>query len=128
MALEFLEQQYAEHLSGNRQALTEMFETLMERPAGCVIVAETDGVLAGGICGHVYRHPMSGNLVASEVGWWMDPHKRGAGMRVLRAFEAWARAHGAEAIQMIAPNARVGSFYARLGYRLAETTYQRRLA
>ena len=128
MAMRFLGTVYRDRITGSPDALAGLFAHLLGHPRGCVFVAEVDGVITGGICGHVFVHPMSGERVASELGWWVEPHSRGPGIRLLKAFETWASVAGASAIQMVAPNARVAAFYARVGYEPIETTYQRRVA
>lgn len=102
---------------------------LVDSPDGCVIVAETDGSGPVGMLGVVaFTHHISGERVGGEVFWWVEPAARGTvGVRLLKAAEAWARAHGASQIQMIAPNERVATLYARLGYQAMETTYLRSL-
>jgi GNAT superfamily N-acetyltransferase len=119
---------YRDRITGSPDALAGLFAYLLGDPRGCVFVADMDGVITGGICGHVFDHPMSGERVAAEVGWWMEPDSRGHGIRLFKAFEAWASSAGASAVQMVAPNERVAAFYARVGYEPIETTYQRRVA
>lgn len=91
-----------------------------------ILVSDTgDGTLTGMIGLMVAPHPFSGERVAGELFWWVEPAHRGHGVRLLRAGEAWARAHDAVRFQMVAPNARVGHLYRRLGFAPLETTYQR---
>jgi hypothetical protein len=56
--------------------------------------------------------------------WWVEPAARGCGLALLKRAERWALETGATAIQMSAPEARVGRLYERRGYRLVEMTYQ----
>lgn len=128
MGVRFLADLYSGVLVGNRAALAALMAGLMAAPRGCVLVAERDGLVIGGICGVVHEHPMSGDTIASELGWWTNPDARGPGVRLLKAFEAWARTQGACALQMVAPNDHVGAFYRRVGYAQVETLYQRRIA
>ena len=65
--------------------------------------------------------------MAGEVVYWVDEDARGAGVRLLKAAEAWGRAHGAAFMQMISPNPRVDTFYERMGYAPVERTFQRAL-
>ena len=127
MGIRFLSTLYQQHCTGNPIALHSMLTHLMERDDGCVIVAERNGVVNGGICGYVFLHHMSGERVASELGWWVDPATRGSGVRLLREFEAWADELGVQCIQLVAPDDRVGAFYARRGYGAVETLYQKRI-
>jgi GNAT superfamily N-acetyltransferase len=121
--------QYAEFIHTNRRVMSETFEGVMASKDGTVLVQELDGALVGMILMVIYAHPFSGERVASELAWWVDPEARrsGAGVRLLRAAEKWAAEHGAAAIQMIAPNVEIGTLYGRLGYRPMETAFQRSL-
>lgn len=75
-------------------------------------------------------HFLSRDIIAGEVMLWVDPAARGsAGVRLLKAGEAWARSRDATVMQMIAPEGapRVEAFYTALDYRPVERTYARRL-
>lgn len=96
--------------------------------AGAILVLETDGFVVGMIGLHCAPHFFSGEPVAGEVFWWVDPEHRGGGLRLLKAAEQWAREQGATVLQMIAPDGRVEQLYERLGYRAIERTYYRKLA
>ena len=76
-----------------------------------------------------YEHPMSAERVAEELAWWVEPSHRGSlGVRLLRRAEAWARAHGAAVMRMVAPTEQVGRIYHACGYSPVETLFQRRFA
>lgn len=95
-----------------------------------VFVAEdpASGDLVGMLAVLLYTHYMSGVRKAIELVWWVDPDQRGAvGVRLLRDAEGWARAHGAEALELVAPSPRVEQLYDRLGYTPVERMYFRRL-
>lgn len=90
-------------------------------------IAEGEGLM--GMVGLTCTpHFLSGELTAGEVFFWVEPRARGiVGVRLIQAAEQWAKDSGAVAIQMIAPDARVGTFYNRRKYRAIETTYWKRL-
>ena len=94
-----------------------------------IFVAEKHDAVIGMIGVLAYVHPMSGELCAGELFWWLDPQHRGAGGWLLRRAENWARDSGAKSLQMIAPSdaPHVGAMYERLGYERVETAYQRTL-
>lgn len=97
---------------------------------GTILVAETNqpNVLCGMIGLVASPHFLSGERSAGEVFFWVVPTERGTlGRDLMDAAEEWARSVGAAAIQMIAPDDRVGVFYRRRGYRAIETTYWKRL-
>lgn len=132
MAQAFLRQTpYGQHLPEQPDALAAFAERLLLSPDGVILVAPAaDGGLVGMIALWVYAHPMSGERVASELVWWVNPDARGSlGVRLVRRAEQWARAQGAAVLQMIAPQhaPRVGDVYRALGFDAIETSYQRRL-
>lgn len=86
------------------------------------LIASPDGavwVSAGGfIAGSLRPTIINPAPVACEHGWWASD---GSGLRLLRAFETWARARGASLIQL---STGVGGLdLAPLGYRAAETAW-----
>jgi GNAT superfamily N-acetyltransferase len=130
MALQFLaETPYGTHVGANEAQLRKLIGELFMNHDAEMFIAERDGQPVGMIALVAYDHPYSGERIASELVWWVTPkHRRGSlGVRLMRHAEAWARARGAVALQMIAPNERVGKFYAACGYEVVETSYQRRL-
>lgn len=101
---------------------------------GVVLVALDDVAVVGGIMG-VLRGPWFAPSApcAVELAWWVDEAARGSvGVRLYRAFEAWAREHGAVAVVMsdlvVGGDAPAAALYARLGYTLAERSHIKRLA
>lgn len=99
---------------------------------GYVAVAERAPFGVVGIFGaQLQVHPMSGEVVATEVVWYVDPaHRRSsAGGRLLAAAERWAREAGAVRVQMIQPagNDRLADHYRRRGYVEVETVWQKNL-
>lgn len=96
---------------------------------GTVIVADAPSRELVGMIGLVAApHFLSGERTAGEVFFWIEPGARGPlGRELMTAGETWARFVGASAVQLIAPDHRVGIFYERRGYRAIETTYWKRL-
>lgn len=116
---------YQRHLAENPEQIAATARQMVESPDAAVFVAETDRRIVGMLAVFCYQHPLSGERVASELVWWVDPESRGAGLRLLRVAEQWAAAHGARALQMIAPDEHVGRLYEHRGYCRMETLYQR---
>jgi RimJ/RimL family protein N-acetyltransferase len=111
------------------EALVRRFLTHPTPGEVVLLVAEAEAVVVGMIAMLIFDHPISGERVASEIVWWMDPTHRGtAGLRLLRAAEQWAQAQQAAIVQMIAPTAKVERFYEAVGYTAVERNYQRRIA
>lgn len=133
MAVRFIcESSYRGLVLPNVRQLQKLVMFLLDH--GGVFVAQLDGAddVVGMFGVSVIPHVMSGELVAGEVAWWMEPEHRGgsASVRLLDAAERWAVEHGAVWFQMIAPagNERLREFYRRRGYMEVETVFQRRLA
>lgn len=109
-------------------ALAHTAEHLITSDRCALFVTEAYGVLTGMIGLLLYDHPVSGQLTASELAWWVDPEHRGDGVLLLDLAEAWARAAGATALQMIAPSPVVERFYRLRGFARVEVLYQKGLA
>lgn len=66
---------------------------------------------------------------AVEIGWWLDPDKRGtgAGKELMDAFEDWAVKENCKLITMISIDDSVGKYYEKRGYKLYERTYMKEI-
>lgn len=120
---------YAKLIEPSRLAVQATLKSLIELPIGCVIVDERDGALVGAILGVLVPHFITGQQIATELSWWVDPEHRGAGLRLMERLEEWARDRGAKFITMVEPpeNPRVGQLYERHGYMLLEKSYMKAL-
>ena len=130
MATEFQHtSEYADHLRATPETLAELIDRLLGSPDATILLALEGDRAVGMLAIGLYTQPMSGERIGSEICWWVSPVWRGsrAALKLLRLGEAWALDQGAVVFQMMAPNLRVGDFYARLGYLPIETHYQRRL-
>src|SRR5207344_979862 len=58
---------------------------------------ELEGVIGGIVHPEIYGH----ELVAEEFFWFVRAEHRGAGVRLYRRFEDWARERGAARLQMV---------------------------
>jgi GNAT superfamily N-acetyltransferase len=118
---------YGEFIELSMERLSMTVVGVASNPKGVILLSEDGPDVTGMIALVVQEHPYSGIPMAFELVWWVDPERRGIGRELLSAAEGWAREQGARAIQMVAPNPRVGALYERLGYRAVETSYQRSL-
>lgn len=116
---------YAQHLAENPVQMAVLAEQLAA--AESILVTERAGAIVGMIGFVVYPHFLSGETIAGEVFWWVEPEHRGEGVKLLRAFEETARKRGARLVQMIAPTPNVAKLYERLGYGFVESAYQKPL-
>jgi len=117
---------YAGLFADAPDVLATLIQTLITGPASTVLVIDQADLVVGAIGLLVAPHFASGEALASEVFWYMDPQYRGAGVRLLRAGEHWAAASGAVGVAMVAPDDRLGAVYERWGYQLMERSYLRR--
>jgi GNAT superfamily N-acetyltransferase len=119
---------YGALLPTSRVAIAAIMTRLIESPDGVLFVAvDRAGTLTGMLGALCFTHPLSGERVASEFYWWVEPAARGGrdSLRLLRLTITWARAQGAVRLHMIAPEGSgVGRLYRRLGFVPVETAYQ----
>lgn len=126
MGVKFNEQSsYSKHLKISREKVAAMGKQLIDM--GGLLVSERGGQIVGMIGFIVHNHFMSGETVAGEVFWWVEPAFRGEGLRLLKESENRARALGAKKMQMIAPTDQVAKVYRHFDYEFVEATYQREL-
>lgn len=95
------------------------------RDALC-LVHVPKGVPQGVLMAQAFEHPFGPVRIAKETLWWIDPRHRGsAAMRMLEAYETWARELGCAFTGMAGMGAdpAVAVLYERRGYRAAETHY-----
>lgn len=116
---------YRHLIAENPEQMAVLVGQLIDHATGVVLVADHDGALTGMIGLLVTAHHLSAEPIAMEAFWWSTTP--GDGVRLLRSAEQWATARGAVAMQMVAPDDRVGALYARMGYDLIERGYMRRL-
>lgn len=88
--------------------------------------------ITGAIGAVVSPNPNSGKLMGVELFWFVIPQFRGHGIRLLKAYEAWAISKGATLLSMIhltnlQPD-RLKKLYENLGYHEIETNYLKEVA
>ena len=68
----------------------------------CVLIAEADNVIVGGIWGYVAQHYFSESWVATEYMFYVQPSFRGSpvAVRLLHAFRKWAENRGASEVMI----------------------------
>ena len=102
-------------------------------PSASIWVADDGGKIVGAVAGMIYPLFFSGDLVAQEIFWWVDPEARGAeaSKMLFDALIEWATAMGAKALSMIAiENGKaesVGKIYRKKGFIPTEHAYVRGL-
>lgn len=123
MGQEFLRAAYARSVTGNPECMANLVRMLLVN--GWALVIERNHQVIGMVGYLVHPHFLSGEIILSELFWWVDPAERRCGIKLLREMEQRAKLCGAKRIQMVAPTKRVGQFYARLGYDFVEEAYQK---
>ena len=96
-------------------------------PQACVLVIgdKPDGLLMAGW----FEHPFGAGRYAKETVWYVVPQARGRGaIKMLDAYEAWAREQNCNAVGMAALATNdVSALYLRLGYQPAETHFIKKI-
>src|SRR4051812_11361518 len=83
---------YKEHVTHNHEQMIALATKLVAD--GNILVMEFNGALVGMIGLVFFPHYLSGERVAVEVFWWLEPEHRGEGRKLLKAAEDFAREHG----------------------------------
>ncbi len=95
------------------------------------LTGDKRGAVVGMLAYFVGPHPVSGEKLADELAWWVDPeHRTGTvGPRLLGMAETWAQQEGVKLLRMVAPVEAddVAQFYERMGYVAIETSFIKRL-
>jgi GNAT superfamily N-acetyltransferase len=94
---------------------------------GEILVSERAGAITGMLGYLLYDHFISGERIAGEVFWWVEPEARGDGLRLMREAEKRAKERGAKRFQFIAPTPQLEHVYRRLEYSWVESTFQKSL-
>ncbi len=121
--------QYRQYVGNDPKYAEAMITTLVTDPDRALFVVDSEFGVVGMLGLLIFTQPFSGERVASELFWWLDPNHRGHGGWLLKRGEMWARDHGAIRMSMMAPvdKPRVAETYEKLGYAEVERVYQRDL-
>ena len=112
------------------EGYSKFFSRALQAPEVGVWLAEIDGEvvgIAGALLYPMYFSPKT--LVAQELWWWLTPKARGsgAGAKMFKQIEDWAKSNGAAAVFMIALEdsraKKMEHLYARAGFRPMERTF-----
>lgn len=104
------------------------WEASIQEGRGVIIMGEREGVPVGTLGALLFADPCNGALVAQELFWWVNDDARGNGsLRLVQAFEAWAKGVGASRVVMTAiyglREEAIGRIYESRGYHELETNY-----
>lgn len=111
-------------------ALAAQVHAWLATDSMALFVADRDGdvcaMLVGAVVG-LWFAPST--MMAAELAWWVEPRARGTtvAVRLVKAYEEWARASGATVTTMSSLDgcngADVATMLSRLGYTRSEMTY-----
>lgn len=104
-----------------------LFKHHVSAPTACCLVLgeQPQGLLMAA----AFDHPFGAGKIAKETVWFIAPEARGLGaLRMLDAYEAWAREQGCDLVGMasLATND-VSRLYERRGYQAVETHFMKTL-
>jgi GNAT superfamily N-acetyltransferase len=108
-----------------------LFLTHLSNPRALCLVNDIDDVAQGVLMAVAFEHPFGPVLLAKETVWWIDPAHRGtAAVRMLDAYEAWAKERNCVFAGMagMGSDPDVARLYLRRGYKVAETHYLKAIA
>lgn len=96
-----------------------------------VTAKDEDGMIVGGYCGYVTEYFFGKDLIACDLGLFVEPSRRGGmtAIRLIKAFEDWAKSKGAKEVcpgttTMVAPE-RTSRLYERLGYLVVGSIFKK---
>lgn len=115
-------------LADKPEVTTSLAEKLLTMPNAKVLVGEMNGRISAVFAFILFDHYYSGEFVAGEMIWYVEPEARKSGMalELLWAAEKLAHDMGAKKMQLTAPTDQIAEIYGRLrGYRKVETAFQR---
>ncbi len=125
---------YATIIKENLEVVERLVKNLLGHPQAKILIAEREGKARGVMGFVVYNHFYSGEPVAQELIWYIEPEARkmtafgeGAAFELLAEGERQAKQAGAEIMQLTAPSEAIGRIYERRGYKQIEVGYQVRL-
>ena len=108
-----------------------LYDTAMQSPDWVCFVAEQDSKVIGFYYGGITQHFFGPDTYACDLGLYVDRSYRGStiGIRLLKAFEAWAMGKGVREICLgISTDImadRTGELYKKLGYTSTAYTYRK---
>lgn len=109
------EANYAALLPPDRTRQAKVMRQLIGDANGLILVSENENEIEGMLGAVIMQHPFSAQWVMQELFWYLRPDRRGAGIRLLKKAEDWARSSGATRIILVAPSKRIARFYRKTG-------------
>lgn len=107
-----------------------LFAHHISAPHAICLVHDVDGLAQGVLMAVAFEHPFGPVWLAKETVWFIDPTHRGsAAVRMLDAYEAWAKEQRCVFVGMagMGGDPVVAKLYQRRGYGVAETHFLKAL-
>ena len=115
----------------NKERCSNFLLRVGSSPDMVAFVSEDEDGINGFILGLYTDHAFNDAKVAAELGWFMTKDKRGGtqAIRLVKAFEQWAKDIGAEYVAMcdIIGLSDLANLYDRSGYSLTERTFMKEI-
>lgn len=103
----------------------QLFDQHIASHQACVLVFEREGQVSGLLMAVWFDHPFGAGRYAKETVWFIARQARGcAAIKMLSAYEGWAKKQGCTAIGMASLETNdVSKLYLRCGYQPVETHF-----
>lgn len=126
-----LEGPYKDQLADRPEVTAKLAGDLLSMNTAKILVAEQEGKLVGVFAFILFPHYFSGEPVAGEMIWYIEPAARtgsNCALELLWAAESLASSLGAKKMQLTAPTDELCEAYKKLrGYSKVETAFQRNI-
>jgi GNAT superfamily N-acetyltransferase len=115
------------HVKVDVDYTTKIYQEIIRKNSGAMFLLKDDKKLVGAL-GCVKRNDLhNGDLIAIETVWYVHPEYRGGGLKLLNAFDRWAKEEGCKKKAMIhledsLPD-KLKKIYEKKGYQLVESHY-----
>jgi GNAT superfamily N-acetyltransferase len=111
----------------NKEALELLVKEFLVEKDKVVFYVVQDNLPIGFIAGAAVPFILGLDTIATEFAWWVHPDFRlnGVGLRLIDAFEAWAKEEGCSMVALSSTDEGTGEVYTKRGYSLAEHTYMK---
>lgn len=113
----------------NGQRFRTVWTEFLGKDNSVIFGFETDTGIHGVIGGIFYPDINTGEQTANEFFWYVSPSYRGAGIKLLKKFENWAKEHNCKKIRMThlleGKMDALEDLYRKRGYRAVEMTYEK---
>lgn len=130
LAKEFSKEAPSSH-KWNKEKTEQFILSALQNTNMTIFVIDVGGEIEGALVGLLSELYMSHTVQATELAWFVSKDYRGkpASIRLMKAFEKWAKESGANQVGMgdIEGISSLENLYNRLGYERAETVYLKEL-